>query len=165
MDGNFLKQSTGTVETCTKHLILIIHKVRTKHSADSKGNEQIMFHHDRTNHSRAQKERNWSLDTPVFLQNSTWVHTEIHWHHRYLFWAAGHYCSYIFLSCFYAGQTKEDLSRPNISTSTSPPQLLLRSLCEAARPGSHISIQASSGKLLSAPPRPQGGKVSQEDTT
>jgi len=53
---------------------------------------------------------------------------------------------------YYAGQTKvATLVRPNISTSTSPPRLLLRSLCYAARYGSKISIQASSGKLLSAP--------------
>lgn len=53
---------------------------------------------------------------------------------------------------YYAGQTKvATFVRPNISTSTSPPRLLLRSLCYAARYGSKISIQASSGKLLSAP--------------
>lgn len=59
MDGNCSKQSTGTVETCTKHLILIIHKVRTKHTLlIPKANEQITCHHDKTNPSRAQTERN-----------------------------------------------------------------------------------------------------------
>lgn len=54
---------------------------------------------------------------------------------------------------YYAGQIKvATFVRPNISTSTWPPQLVLRSLCYAARYGSKkTSIQASSGKLLSAP--------------
>lgn len=62
------------IETCTKHLVLITHTGRTKHTLlIPKVNEQIICHHDKSNHSRAQKERNWSLKLQFFLQNSTWM--------------------------------------------------------------------------------------------
>lgn len=49
----------GMIETCTKHHVLITHIGRTKHTLlIPKVNEKIICHHDKSNHSTAQRERN-----------------------------------------------------------------------------------------------------------
>lgn len=97
-----------------------------------------------------------------------------HWHHCVPHRLLGIICPYVFFPCNLPQlssfsqpsheatklvRQRQIFVRPSISSSTSPPQLLLRSLCYAARRGSKISIQASSGMLLAAPPWPQWWKV------
>lgn len=136
----------------------------------------MIHHHDKLghSHSEAQKEGNKSSKHQFSSETALECNTEIHWHHLVSFRLLGITLPYIFLSCNLPrisrfcqpphGDTtlakqRQIFVRPNISTSTSPPQLLPRSLCYAARHGSKISIRASSGKLLSASPQPQWCKV------
>lgn len=136
----------------------------------------MIHHHDKSDHSHseAQKESNRSLKLQFSSETALECNIEIYWHHLVPVRLLGITCPYIFLSCnlphvsrfcqpphgaTMLAKERQVFVRPNLSTSTSPPQLLLRSLCYAARHGRKISIQASSGKLLSASPQPQWCKV------